>query len=152
MHFHNFCTSVLLCNKFVFLKTCVTPIFFAHVEYLRTLFSPSHSLQICKTGKLKKWDTVDEVHRTIEIPEAPKVGDGSSGSGKPRVNKTGIPLPPPPPAHLLKPLHVETSHDKNASKNGGSPVSSFYSPGNVDFKPRYVPPGRHNIDYNLQNI
>ena len=80
-------------------------------------------------GKLKKWDTVDEVHRTIDIPEAPKVGS----SGKIRVDKSGIPLPPPPPpAHLLKQLHVANRNGKDADGNaraGGSPVSSFYSPG-----------------------
>ena len=80
-------------------------------------------------GKLKKWDTVDEVHRTIDIPEAPKVG----ASGKPMVDKSGIPLPPPPPpAHLLKQLHVDTKQEKrDHEKSGGSSVSSFYSPGIV---------------------
>ena len=78
-------------------------------------------------GKLKKWDTVDEVHRTIDIPEAPKVGT----SEKIKVDKSGIPLPPPPPpAHLLKHLHVETRNEKDSdARAGGSPVSSFYSPG-----------------------
>ena len=78
-------------------------------------------------GKLKKWDTVDEVHRTIDIPEAPKVGS----SGKMKVDKSGIPLPPPPPpAHLLKQLHIQTKNDKGADDNGDkSPISSFYSPG-----------------------
>ena len=75
---------------------------------------------------MKKWDTVDEVHRTVDIPEAPKVG----ASGKPKVDKSGIPLPPPPPpAHLLKQLHVDTKHGKDNEREGGSPVSSFYSPG-----------------------
>ena len=82
-------------------------------------------------GKLKKWDTVDEVHRTtgLVIPEAPKVG---GASGKIQVDKNGIPLPPPPPpAHLSKLLHVETAATLNGGEAGGSPVSSFYSPGNV---------------------
>ena len=90
----------------------------------------TYSLQII--GKLKKWDTVDEVHRTIDIPEAPKVGS----SGKIKVDKSGIPLPPPPPpAHLLKQLHVDTKHSKkdNEQHSGGSPISSFYSPGNDEF-------------------
>ena len=82
------------------------------------------------SGKLKKWDTVDEVHRTVDIPEAPKVGS----SGKLKVDKSGIPLPPPPPsAHLLKELHIDTRNDKSRENNeqaGGSPISSFYSPGN----------------------
>ena len=88
-----------------------------------------HTYYFQLIGKLKKWDTVDEVHRTIDIPEAPKVGS----SGKIKVDKSGIPLPPPPPpAHLLKQLHVDTKHSKkdNEQQSGGSPISSFYSPGN----------------------
>ena len=97
------------------------------LSFIFALSSGSPSL-----GKLKKWDTVDEVHRTIDIPEAPKVG----ASGKPKVDKSGIPLPPPPPpAHLLKQLHVDTKHGKERDeKAGGSPVSSFYSPGTYKFE------------------
>ena len=97
----------------------------------------TYSLQII--GKLKKWDTVDEVHRTIDIPEAPKVGS----SGKIKVDKSGIPLPPPPPpAHLLKQLHVDTKHSKkdNEQQSGGSPISSFYSPGNDELDIEYKVP------------
>ena len=78
-------------------------------------------------GKLKKWDTVDEVHKSIDIPEAPK----KNGSGPPGH----IPLPPPPPpgglagmaalSNLMKPF------SKSARRAGAtdSPDSSIYSPG-----------------------
>ena len=78
-------------------------------------------------GKLKKWDTVDEVHKSVDIPEAPK----KNGSGPPGH----IPLPPPPPpgglagmaalSNLMKPF------SKSARRAGAdSPDSSVYSPGN----------------------
>ena len=73
---------------------------------------------------MKKWDTVDEVHKSIDIPEAPKKDAQSSGH---------IPLPPPPPpggnlpgvaalSNLMKPFSKSTQRSE-------SPDSSVYSPG-----------------------
>ena len=70
---------------------------------------------------------MDEVHKSVDIPEAPK----KNGSGPPGH----IPLPPPPPpgglagmaalSNLMKPF------SKSARRAGAdSPDSSVYSPGN----------------------
>ena len=87
-------------------------------------------------GKLKKWDTVDEVHKSIDIPEAPKKNAPRGGPGGSLHHN--IPLPPPPPpagglagsmaalSNLMKPF------SKSAARRGAeSPDSSIYSPGNV---------------------
>ena len=77
---------------------------------------------------MKKWDTVDEVHKSIDIPEAPKKDAQSSGH---------IPLPPPPPpggnlpgvaalSNLMKPFSKSTQRSE-------SPDSSVYSPGTYIF-------------------
>ncbi len=96
-----------------------------HKTNLCTIFS-----QFTNSGKLKKWNTVDEVHRTTatEIPEAPNRKSGGT------VNATLPPPPPPPPLpgglkppliHLMKPLHVVTGSEGPPSPGS----SSFYSPG-----------------------
>ncbi len=75
-------------------------------------------------GKLKKWDTVDEVHKSIDIPEAPK----KNGSGAPG----NIPLPPPPPPGGLAGMAALSNLMKPFSKSAQraeSPDSSVYSPG-----------------------
>ena len=79
-------------------------------------------------GALKKWDTVDEVHKSVDIPEAPKK-DAPSGH---------IPLPPPPPpgglagvaalSNLMKPFA------KSTQRGTESPDSSVYSPGMLLYK------------------
>ena len=76
-------------------------------------------------GNLKKWDTVDEVHKSVDIPEAPK----KDAQGVPGH----IPLPPPPPpgglagvaalSNLMKPF------SKATQRGSESPASSVYSPG-----------------------
>ena len=76
-------------------------------------------------GNLKKWDTVDEVNRSVIIPEAPK----KDAQGVPG----NIPLPPPPPpgglagvaalSNLMKPF------SKATQRGSESPESSVYSPG-----------------------
>ena len=74
-------------------------------------------------GKLKKWDTVDEVHKSIDIPEAPKKNGTHHGSH--------IPLPPPPPPNqgLAKGVAALSSLMRNAKQPGQqSPDSSVYSP------------------------
>ena len=63
-----------------------------------------------------------EVHKTLDIPEAPKKG-----------SKAGIPLPPPPPPAGQMgmehgPTHLLKAINRNAGKTE-SPDSSFYSPG-----------------------
>lgn len=73
-------------------------------------------------GKLKKWDTVDEVHKSIDIPEAPKK-NGAAPSGN-------IPLPPPPPPGGLAGMAALSNLMKPFSKTAPSPDSSIYSPGN----------------------
>ena len=86
-------------------------------------------------GKLKKWNTVDEVHKTIEIPEAPNRKTGPVISGALPPPPPPPPLPgglKPPPIHLMKPLHVVTGSEEPPSPES----SSFYSPGRRSF---YIP-------------
>ena len=78
---------------------------------------------------------MDEVHKSIDIPEAPKKDAQSSGH---------IPLPPPPPpgglpgvaalSNLMKPFSKSTQRSE-------SPDSSVYSPGIYFFsmKNTYLP-------------
>lgn len=74
---------------------------------------------------------MDEVHKSIDIPEAPKKN----------APPGHIPLPPPPPPaggvptgmgaalnSLLKPLHISTTTSAGG-KRAESPESSAYSPG-----------------------
>ena len=72
---------------------------------------------------MKKWDTVVEVHKTLDIPEAPN----RSESGK-KSSKAGIPLPPPPPPQIDGHPALLKAFNKT---NRESPESSFYSPGSV---------------------
>ena len=82
-------------------------------------------LHLSYKGNLKKWDTVDEVHKSVDIPEAPK----KDAQGVPGH----IPLPPPPPpgglagvaalSNLMKPF------SKATQRGSESPASSVYSPG-----------------------
>ena len=78
---------------------------------------------------------MDEVHKSVDIPEAPK----KNGSGPPGH----IPLPPPPPpgglagmaalSNLMKPF------SKSARRAGAdSPDSSVYSPGNQSITLKYL--------------
>jgi len=79
-----------------------------------------HPFPLPYTGKLKKWNTVDEVHRTVDIPEAPHRQSGL----------TRAPLPPPPPPPPLQ--GAMRPHGAAADENGEPPSptgSSFYSPG-----------------------
>ena len=97
------------CTKSLFI-TYLFSSFFAHLSY---------------KGNLKKWDTVDEVHKSVDIPEAPK----KDAQGVPGH----IPLPPPPPpgglagvaalSNLMKPF------SKATQRGSESPASSVYSPG-----------------------
>ena len=126
----------------------LSSILFYHTSIIKnpSFYSPSQSINQCCTpnftthlnnnndennsAKLKKWNTVDEVHRTVEIPEAPNRKSG------PAVN-TALPPPPPPPPlpgglkpppiHLMKPLHVVTGSEGPPSPGS----SSFYSPGTL---------------------
>lgn len=82
-------------------------------------------------GKLKKWDTVDEVNRSLEIPEAPN--RAASQPGK-KFSKVGIPLPPPPPPEF-NPLMKSWNQRSKSGKD--SPDSSFYSPGMCIHYTRY---------------
>ena len=59
---------------------------FLHTQSPPFLFIPA--LTHAPVGKLKKWDTVQEVHQTTEIPMAPSRKASRPGE---------IPLPPPPP-------------------------------------------------------
>ena len=96
---------------------------------LSALFLPSfrhfldpelHRARHAFSGKLKKWDNVENVAATAVIPDAPsrKNGGGGGGGGV----GGSIPLPPPPPPIGLMP-------GRSKSKNDGSESSSVYSPG-----------------------
>ena len=99
------------------------------------LFFDFHHLLIAhpvllSEGKLKKWDTVDEVHKSIDIPEAPK----KNGTIPPPGH---IPLPPPPPpAQGLAGVAALSSLMRSAKHRSGgdSPDSSIYSPGIFSYK------------------
>ena len=81
-----------------------------------------HRTRHAFSGKLKKWDNVENVAAAAVIPDAPSRKDGGGVGG-------GIPLPPPPPPIGLMP-------GRNKSKNDGvdgSESSSVYSPGKRHF-------------------
>ena len=87
-----------------------------------------HRFPTTFVGKLKKWNTVDEVHKTMVIPEAPNRKTGPVISGALPPPPPPPPLPgglKPPPIHLMKPLHVVTGPEEPPSPES----SSFYSPG-----------------------
>lgn len=116
--------------KFEILSIFLSHLVFSYHTHLHShpYLNFQHNPALICSGKLKKWNTVDEVHRTVEIPEAPNRKSGP-------VN---VPLPPPPPppplpgglkpppVHLMKPLRIATDE----SVGPPSPTtSSFYSPG-----------------------